>query len=400
MSFRYVVQEGDTWHRIARIHAVNLSSLTSMNPGIKETEYLVPGEVIQIARQTNREYVVQPKETPLVIARRFGIPLEKLIEVNDGIDMKQLRPGSKIDLPAGIQNRIVRMDLEYGYKELLEDLDQFKQRYSFVEETCIGRSVMGKKIPAIRLGSGPRNLHINASFHANEWITSLVLMAFMEDCCEAHRRQEKLYGKDITSLFHGVTLFVVPMVNPDGVQLVQEGITASHPFYEEILRINQGSFYFRRWKANIRGVDLNDQFPAHWEEEKKRRGAESPSMRDYPGENPLTEPEAIAIAEYTEKNCFDAVVALHTQGQEIYWNYRDYEPKESEKWAERLSSVSGYRSVRLSGSDAGYKDWFIQTFRKPGFTVEAGLGINPLPLWQTHQIKDEIAAILLELMSG
>ncbi|WP_313779736.1 M14 family zinc carboxypeptidase [Paenibacillus larvae] len=145
---------------------------------------------------------------------------------------------------------------------------------------------------------------------------------------------------------------------------------------------------------------MNDQFPAHWEEEKKRRGAESPSMRDYPGENPLTEPEAIAIAEYTEKNCFDAVVALHTQGQEIYWNYRDYEPKESEKWAERLSSVSGYRSVRLSGSDAGYKDWFIQTFRKPGFTVEAGLGINPLPLWQTHQIKDEIAAILLELMSG
>jgi g-D-glutamyl-meso-diaminopimelate peptidase len=104
------------------------------------------------------------------------------------------------------------------------------------------------------------------------------------------------------------------------------------------------------------------------------------------------------MAAFTEERQFGLVLALHTQGEEIYWNYRDYEPAESEALAARLGAVSSYRPVKLSGSDAGYKDWFIQTFRRPGFTIEAGNGVNPLPLSQFEDMYDDIAKLLLEAM--
>ncbi|MFD1907968.1 hypothetical protein ACFSQ7_34385 [Paenibacillus rhizoplanae] len=85
---------------------------------------------------------------------------------------------------------------------------------------------------------------------------------------------------------------------------------------------------------------------------------------------------------------------LHSQGAEIYWNYRGYEPPESKQWAAKLAAASGYRAVELTGSDAGYKDWFIQRFRKPGFTVELGAGKNPLPAADFEDMALETGLIL------
>jgi len=104
------------------------------------------------------------------------------------------------------------------------------------------------------------------------------------------------------------------------------------------------------------------------------------------------------MARFTETIAFDAVMALHTQGREIYWNYREYEPAEAEHLAGRLGRVSGYKPVKLTGSDAGYKDWFIHRFRRPGFTVEAGFGENPLPMSNFDNIYVELQPLLLEAL--
>jgi g-D-glutamyl-meso-diaminopimelate peptidase len=185
------------------------------------------------------------------------------------------------------------------------------------------------------------------------------------------------------------------MLNPDGVELVLNGISAELSESSELLKWNNHSNDFSRWKANIRGVDLNDQFPAQWEAERARRATSQPGPMNYSGEGPLTEPEAIAIASFTLRHSFDLAISLHTQGEEIYWNYRNHEPDEAAFLAEKLAKASGYRAVKLSDSDAGYKDWFIQQFRKPGFTVEAGLGVNPLPLTHFDAMYDKVSRILL-----
>jgi g-D-glutamyl-meso-diaminopimelate peptidase len=166
------------------------------------------------------------------------------------------------------------------------------------------------------------------------------------------------------------------------------------------MKWNGGRRSFRHWKANIRGVDLGDQFPAHWEEERERRGVLLPSPRDYSGPEPLSEPEAAALAALAEGKPGEAAVSLHSQGGEIYWNYRGYEPPESRELADKLAIASSYRAVELTGSDAGYKDWFIQAFRKPGFTVELGSGKNPLPLTDFEDMALETGLILATLLSN
>lgn len=286
----------------------------------------------------------------------------------------------------------------YTYAKFSEDVKHLLQRYPFVEQHIIGYSVLGKPLIALKFGRGATAVHYNGAFHANEWITSLLLMKFCEDFAAAYDANDSFHGIDVKHLYDQICLWVVPMVNPDGVNLVIEGVSPQHPFYNDLLQWNDGSDDFSNWKANIRGVDLNDQFPARWEVEKERRAAAGPAPRDYTGIAPLTEPEAIAISQLTNDQPFSLVIAFHTQGEEIYWNYQDLEPPSAERIAERLAAQSSYRAVKLQGSDAGYKDWFIQQFRRPGFTVEAGLGTNPLPLTAFDDIYRRIKPMMVVAM--
>jgi g-D-glutamyl-meso-diaminopimelate peptidase len=257
---------------------------------------------------------------------------------------------------------------------------------------------MGKELTCLKLGEGSRRVHVNASFHANEWITSLALMTVVEELAAADVRGADFAGCSACGLLADNTLWFVPMVNPDGVDVVLHGAGANHPYRNELFAWNDGAADFSDWKANIRGVDLNDQFPAGWDIERARRAVCGPGPRDYGGKAPLAEPEAQAMAALAEAVEFHRAAALHSQGQEIYWNYHDYEPAEAEPLASRLAAASGYAAVKLEGSDAGYKDWFIQRFRRPGFTVELGLGVNPLPLSQLPQLVADTRVILRELL--
>lgn len=395
MTFSYVVQRGDTLYRIARRYAVSLTALLSANPGLDPNRYLIPGQVIQIPERTAQYYVIQAGDTLFDIARRFNIRLSDVMAANPGINPDRLQIGQTIVLPSGQGQVIVDTSGDYGYQELVADLEALQQAYTVVEVYSIGTSVMGKSIPAIRLGRGTKQVFYNAAFHANEWITTPLLMKFVEDYARAYQQGTQLRGYDVRALYEQTALWIVPMVNPDGVELVLEGMTPGHPYYEQLLEWNHGSYDFRNWKANIRGVDLNDQFPAGWEIERERRSPDGPGPKDYVGTAPLTEPEAVAVAEFTDRHPFRLTISFHTQGEEIYWNYRDLEPPESEGIAQQFARVSGYRPVKLTESDAGYKDWFIQDLRRPGYTVEVGRGVNPLPMSQFPGMYDASVGIML-----
>lgn len=295
---------------------------------------------------------------------------------------------------------IVPFASPFGFEEMERALERLQREYPQARIRAIGHSVMGRPIYALGIGTGPRRVFVNGAFHANEWITSPLALRFAEEALAAVCAGGALRGEAALPLFERVTLWTAPMVNPDGVELVLRGAGADHPLRGELLAWNGGSGDFSGWKANIRGVDLNDQFPAFWDVERDRRAVPGPGPRDYTGEAPLTEPEAAAVARFTEEMDFDLVVALHTQGREIYWNYRDAEPPGAEELAGRLARASGYEAVKLTGSDAGYKDWFIHRWGRPGFTVEAGFGVNPLPLSQLPQMYEEVAALLAEALSA
>ena len=132
------------------------------------------------------------------------------------------------------------------------------------------------------------------------------------------------------------------------------------------------------------------------------QGYTRPGPRDYVGRAPLDQRESRALAGYTEYIDPALVLAYHSQGMEIYWQFDDIQVPGAEELGQRLAAVSGYTLTRPeeNSSYAGYKDWFIKTFRRPGYTVEVGSGVNPLPLEQFDEIYRDNLGILVTAALG
>lgn len=266
-----------------------------------------------------------------------------------------------------------------------------------------GYSVLGNSIPYIRIGNGSKEVFYSASIHANEWITSTVLMKFLADYCYCFQNNLNIFNVSARELYNSTSIYIMPMVNPDGVNLVTGEIPRNSPSYifaQNIARKFPAISFPDGWKSNIRGVDLNLQFPAGWEQAREIKfvqGFTSPAPRDFVGFGPLTEPEAIAIYDFTLQHNFRLVLAYHSQGEVIYWQFQDFAPPNAERIGMEFSRVSGYslEPTPFNSSFAGYKDWFIQTYNMPGYTIEVGLGENPLPISQFDKIYADNLGILV-----
>lgn len=300
------------------------------------------------------------------------------------------------------RDTVVPTSVNYSSRLNEQVLDELSRRYPFLQLGTIGKSVMENEIPYLKIGEGSREVFYNASFHANEWITTPVLLKFAEDYAKAYEAGGNLFGVSADWLFRNFSLYLVPMVNPDGVNLVN-GILTEGEYYEKAKQIGleYPSIPFPEgWKANIEGIDLNLQFPAGWENAKQIKyalGFDRPAPRDYVGQEPLIAPESRAVYAFTLEHEFELILAYHTQGEVIYWKYLDYEPENAYEIGRYFQLVSGYtleETPQASGY-AGYKDWFIMEYNRPGYTIEVGRGTNPLPLRQFEQIYEDNRLILL-----
>lgn len=298
---------------------------------------------------------------------------------------------------------IVQTNNNYTYEIMKSDIYELNITYPFLQVQNIGFSILGKQLPIIRLGRGEKEVFYSASFHANEWITSVILMKFIEDYCIAYTNKSNLFGYNVRNLFSTVSIYIMPMVNPDGVNLVTGAYSINSSIYRSFQNIsnNYPNIPFPNgWKANFKGVDLNLQFPAGWEQARRikySQGFTSPAPRDFVGYGPLTEPESLAIYNFTLSHNFRLVLSYHTQGQEIYWNFQNINPPRGFAIGTRFANASGYTlaNVPFNSSFAGYKDWFIQDYNRPGYTIEAGIGQNPLPISQFNEIYNDNIGILI-----
>ncbi|APH17725.1 M14 family metallopeptidase [Clostridium botulinum] len=345
-------------------------------------------------------YTIKPGDTLYNIAKRHYTTVDKIMIANPNIDPNNLIIGSQIIVPIGID--IVDTNVNYTYEIMEKDIMALKERYPFIQVGVAGKSVLGKNLYYIKLGDGSNEVFYNGAHHALEWITALLLMKFIEDFSRAYSEGSKIKGYNIKDIWNRSSIYIMPMVNPDGVDLVINGLQRNNPYYDDLIKWNNGSTDFsKNWQANIKGVDLNHNYNASWYESKiaeESYGVYGPGPTRYGGPYPESEPESRSVADFTRNHNFRLILAYHSQGEVIYWTYRDIIPPSAREIGELFSKVSGYELSETVGiaSYAGYKDWFIAQFKRPGFTIEVGKGTNPLPLSQFDKIyRDNIEILLL-----
>ncbi|MCG8502517.1 MAG: M14 family metallopeptidase [Firmicutes bacterium] len=344
-------------------------------------------------------YSIRPGDTLYNIARRYYTNLARLFAANPGIAPYNLQIGQRITVPYGID--VVDTNIDYTYEIMERDIQGLKARYPFLEVGVAGQSVLGKNLYYIKLGNGPNEVFYNAAHHALEWITSPLLMKFIENFAKAYVGRYNIGGYSPRNIWNQSTIYIMPMVNPDGVDLVLNGLQRDNPYYDRLIEWNNGSTDFsQNWQANIRGVDLNHNYNAAWQLSKEageQLGITGPGPTRYPGAYPESEPESKAVADFTRSHNFTLVLAYHTQGEVIFWTFMGLQPPESRTIGELFEQVSGYPLQEIYGiaSYAGYKDWFIQEYRRPGYTIEAGKGKNPLPISQFDKIYNDNIELLL-----
>ncbi len=301
---------------------------------------------------------------------------------------------------------IVRTDIPMTSALAGDTLEALGAAYPFLQTELLARTAFGRPITAASMGRGDRRVLYSAAHHANEWLTATVLLKFLEDYAQALETDGTIGGVSARELYETATIFLVPMVDPDGVDLVTGAVTEKEREQARALAEFYPNIPFPDgWKANLSGVDLNLQYPAGWltaREIKFAQGYTRPGPRDFVGRFPLSQPEAQALADYTQRIDPELVIAWHSQGEVIYWQYGGIGVPGAREIAERFANLSGYRleDTPYNSSFAGYKDWFIQTYRRPGFTIEVGSGENPLPLSQFAEIYTASLPILVAGATG
>ena len=290
-----------------------------------------------------------------------------------------------------------------------EMIRRLVETYPFCRTEILTTTAFQRPVRTLVIGNGPRKVIYSAAHHANEWITSLVLLKYAEELARAITEDGEVFGVPASRIREAATIYMVPMVDPDGVDLVTGAIEEGEIQYS-LARRSSADYpqipFPQGWKANLLGTDLNLNYPAGWlmaREIKFSQGYTRPAPRDYVGRAPLNQLETRALAGYTQYVDPELVLAYHAQGKEIYWQFQNYEISGAEELGRQFAEASGYTLAETpyASSFAGYKDWFIQEFRRPGYTIEVGTGENPLPLEQFDEIyRDNVGILTIAALGG
>lgn len=315
-----------------------------------------------------------------------------------------------------MENLIIRQDPSlYTYEDMEKDIILLKNLYpEQMDYKSIAQTLDGRQVYLLVIGDpeAENKIFISGGIHAREYITCQLVMKQAAEFLERTAAGDGYEGHSYGELLAHTAIYVVPMINPDGVsisQLGKEGILKEEVLrrVEEIARLDGESLtdsYLTRWKANGNGVDLNRNFDALWEEYQDPAG--HPSADHYKGEYPGCEPESAALIRLTQEEKFRRTISYHTQGSVIYWYFGQEGTLYSDTLAfgERIAGLTGYGmdADYTSLDPAGYKDWAIRSEGIPSLTIEVGNQTSPVPSEQFGEIWRRNAYVweetLLEVM--
>lgn len=266
-------------------------------------------------------------------------------------------------------------ELALDHQEVTDRLRALTDRYQVAHASVLTRSILGRDIPLITLGNGKHAVLYVGAHHGTDGMTAGILLDFIADYLEQRERGATVYGYPMKYLFEERRIYIVPMLNPDGVDYAVHGVQRDNPLYHRVLNM-EGAEDFKGWKANARGVDLHHNYEAGFFEYRKERPKQTGAALDYGGEFPESEPETAALARFLrlQREEIVGVLSLHLRGKEIICSCGDHLSAKTMAVGRVLSRMTGYRLVRPEGVSAfgSLSDWCITKLGRPAYTVRCG----------------------------
>lgn len=295
---------------------------------------------------------------------------------------------------------VVEENQTYSFEKMEEDLFILKGKLP-IELQSIGKSEKGRDLWAAKLGKGEKSILFVGAHHGREWMTTSLLMKMLEEYATAYKQKQRM-GAYSPQILDEVSIWFVPMINPDGVS-IQQGNLSGLSFIEKIAvwQMNGYRFDWVRWKANAKGVDLNRQYPAGWNE--VQADSHRPYYQFYKGRKPLEAIEVQALVIFTKTVKPLIAVSYHTSGREIFWYYqnkrehllRDYE------LAKKTSKITRYKLSMPENHavGSGFTDWFISEFERPAMTIELSYLVDethpPLSVFPEEWKRNQFVGLML-----
>ncbi|XMB85227.1 M14 family zinc carboxypeptidase [Mycoplasmatota bacterium WC44] len=282
---------------------------------------------------------------------------------------------------------IVNTDNTYYLDQVYEDIDDLVNIYSeFSQKEIVGKSVENRDIVAIKVGILDNNkkpsILLMGGTHAREDFSVMLVMKMLNYILYYLDENEKWDKYDVQAVMSKVNIYFVPVLNPDGLNIVHNGLKNSknYNFLQSIPMLGGKSDY---WKANANGVDLNMNFDdGNWFIRKNRDDVDTFASEGFKGTKPDSEPEVKSIKTFCERNKFLISVTYHCSGEVVFWadkgTHSEFKGVD-ENIIDRFTNNTGYKKCRISENPAkyscGFENWFRVRYQRPSFCIE----LSPYP---------------------
>ncbi len=297
----------------------------------------------------------------------------------------------------------------YYLDRIYSDIDELCSIYkNILSKVIIGKSVEGRDIVALKLSSRKdKILHcvqndnkneslyyaqddtteaafnktpsvlIVGGIHAREDFSVMLCMKMIDYYCNYYIEAKNFDGFDVKNIIDKVTMYFVPVANPDGLNIVHNGLESSAN-YNKLKDIKIWGEDHTYWKANANGVDLNKNFDdGNWDIRTCVPGTDVPCSDRFKGYAPNSEPETLALVNFCNEHNLTLMCSYHCSGNCTFWadsGTHDMFNGIDEKIMDELSSKYIYRKTKISQDPkiygCGFENWFRARMKRPGFCIE------------------------------
>lgn len=397
-------------------HIVTLESVSAEDPSVSELRdeegFLHVNDIVYVNTDTINIREAANAESELVDVAEFGTQLNRTGIGQDGWDRISYEDGScyvshelvtvvpisankSFEYSAAVLTVVDSKHKQYSYDDMILDLKELHETYpDKMKLNIIGTSVDNRNIFEVVIGSekAKKDIYLVSGLCGAEYMSSLVLMKQIE--YYLHYYEAGYYeGYAFSDLFDNVRVHIVPMLNPDSVEISQHYLAGMHS--EKIVmhlkewfdrdQMNGGinsnlDNYLMFFFANAQGVDLRKNFPYQWD---AAGSTLQPGANGYRGNSAGSEAETKAIMHALSEVKPDLLVVYHTTGSRIYYNYGQSDEilAKTRSYGSYLSRMMTYElndkklTEDACGSLAGYSNNILQI---PSLTVHLGNGSAPL----------------------